>query len=351
MNNWELLKPLSGLYDKVTGLRNNLYNEFALIPLPSESTVISVGGLSAGGSGKTPLTIALAKRILGRFPGKKAAIVSRGYGRVGRGVRIVADREGVLLGPEVGGDEPVMMARQLPGVPVIVAEKRIRGAEEAVRTYDADIILLDDAFQHRGIFRDLDIVLLDAAMPAWHRLLLPAGRLREHPGNLQRADLVVIRESQNVSQNDQILSWCRKFTNAPILKGRLSSVSVTELTTGKTLSLESVRDAEVAAYCGIAHPSSFVRALKNLGATIRKETVLPDHGRMSRNQQKGYLDSVEQLGVQAVVMTAKDAVKWTEYRPGVPLWILNVEWEWSENEEILDQQLSACIESAFEGKA
>src|SRR5437867_6214613 len=148
--------------------------------------VVSVGNITLGGSGKTPMVeqVALGLRELGATP----AIVSRGYGRATRGVAIVADREGVRLGPRAAGDEPVLLGERLPGVPVIVGENRYEAARVAVERCGATAIVLDDGFQHRTLEKDLEILVVHGPSPWRNRRPFPRGMLREPLSALRRAD-------------------------------------------------------------------------------------------------------------------------------------------------------------------
>ena len=157
----------------------------SVFPVP----VISVGNIIAGGSGKTPFTMLLIPMLSERY--KRIAVISRGYGRKSKGLRIVSDGKGRVIQAEDGGDEPVMIARKYPNQVVIVSEKRAPAIREAIDTYGAELIVLDDAFQHRWVYRNCDIVLIGDARLMLNEAFLPAGNLRENPFDLKRAQIIV----------------------------------------------------------------------------------------------------------------------------------------------------------------
>ena len=185
-----LLLPFSWLFRVGVRLRNMAFDHAWLITRELPCPVISVGNLTVGGTGKTPMVIYLAEKI--QKMGFKPAILSRGYRRKGKGTTIVSDGRKPPLDYTESGDEPALMAQRLPKIPIVVDEIRFRGGTHLVRKFDPDVVILDDGFQHRWLHRDLDIVLMDAASPFSDGKMLPAGRLREPPKNLKRADLVAI---------------------------------------------------------------------------------------------------------------------------------------------------------------
>ena len=184
------LYALSLPYGAAIGLRNRLYNGGGLPRTKLPCPVISVGNLTVGGTGKTPLVMLLAELM--QEAGQRPAILSRGFGgRSTRGVQVVSDGRRLLATPETAGDEPVLMARTLPSVPVLTGPDRVRTGKVALDRFGAKLLILDDAFQHRRLVRDLDIVLTDLALPFGNGCLLPAGPLREPVQALRRARIVI----------------------------------------------------------------------------------------------------------------------------------------------------------------
>jgi tetraacyldisaccharide 4'-kinase len=272
--------------------------------------VVSVGGLTVGGAGKTPMTAAVAGWARDR--GFRTAVLSRGYGRRGRDrVVTVSDGERVLKGADEAGDEPSMLASMLPGVPVVVAGRRSRAGEEARRAWDTELFVLDDGFQHWALERDLDLVLLDAADPVGNGRLLPRGPLREPVAGLERAHLAVLTrcavpEEEAPEPADALL---RRFPGL----ARIKSVHVPAGLHLPGRSLEkppsSLRGRRVAAYCGIAAPGAFRETLAGLGAEVPAFRRFRDHHRYSRRDVKGLLGWFRRSGAELLLTTEKDWVR------------------------------------------
>ena len=186
-----LLLPLSLMYGLISWLRAVVYRQGWLPRYRARVPVISVGNLAVGGTGKTPVVDWLLKEAARQ--GKRVAVVSRGYGGSYKAkVGVVADGTGVCLSAAAAGDEPVLLARRNPGAIILVARKRAAGVAYATTRFAVDLVVLDDAFQHHAVERDLDLVLLDALRPFGNRWPLPAGLLREFPRALARADLLLL---------------------------------------------------------------------------------------------------------------------------------------------------------------
>ena len=184
-----LLFPLALFYWGAVLWRNLFYTIGFFVTRRLPVPVISVGNLTVGGTGKTPAVIYLAQKL--QENGFKPAVLSRGYGRNTTGTVVVSDGSKSLGGYEEGGDEPYLMANRLSGIPVVVDELRYRGGCFIVENFHPDVILLDDAFQHRALARDLDIVLLNSQDSPEAYKMLPYGKLREPPFHLRRADVLI----------------------------------------------------------------------------------------------------------------------------------------------------------------
>ena len=199
----EIRKPLhiffyllSLPYGGAVRARNRLFDLGVLRQEKVGCPVVSVGNLTVGGTGKTPMVILLAGMLRDR--GMRPAVLSRGYGgKSTSDVLVVSDGSQILAGPEEAGDEPVLIARRLKGIPVLAGAKRALTGRYARENFGVDVMVLDDGFQHRWIHRDLDIVLLDSRQPLGNGLLLPRGPLREPPSALERAGVVVFTRSED----------------------------------------------------------------------------------------------------------------------------------------------------------
>jgi tetraacyldisaccharide 4'-kinase len=277
--------------------------------------VVSVGNLTFGGTGKTPTVIALVRDLVRR--GNHPAVLTRGYGRA-------ASHPVVLVGPDPGatpavaGDEPLEMASRLPGVPVVVDADRARGGVEAVRR-GADVLVLDDGFQHLGLDRDVDLVLIDAGDPWGGGRLPPRGRLREPVSALARADAVLVTKLP--VDADPVLAEVTSVVGEiapgiPVLGSRLAPTSVRR-PDGRA-GPEVLDGANVVALAGIGRPEGFADLLRRAGAVVCATRWFDDHHRYSQQELDEALDAA--AAVDAVlVTTAKDAVKLPSE---APVWVV-----------------------------
>ena len=288
----KLLLPFSFLYEKAINLRNTLYDRGYLkskrLPVP----VISVGNLSAGGTGKTSFVIYLANIL----KDKRICILSRGYKRRTKGFHIVSEYGNLKLRWEEAGDEPYLMAKLLPFASVVVSENRYEGGLKAVEKLSPDVIILDDGFQHRRLYRDMDILLLKKK--DLRDRLLPAGNLRERISSLNRADVIVL--------SYQEIEPFEFFTGKPTFKAfRVFNKILTS--SFETLPLDFIKDKEVVAFCGLGDNEQFLKILKKLPIKVKKFIPFPDH--------HDYRDfTVEEKEIY--LTTPKDLVKF-EGKPNV----------------------------------
>lgn len=260
------LLPLAWLFRGGVALRNRHYDRPEAVTRV-ERPVISIGNLSVGGTGKTPLVALVARRLQQR--GLTVAIVSRGYGgEAGRGPLTVSTGEGPIVGPELSGDEPAELAAALPGAIVVVGSDRVAGAREAI-ALGARLIVLDDGFQHRRLARDLDIVLVDSRRPLDEERLLPAGDLREPPASLARADLIV---ATRCTAETPLPDWLgARAGEIPIVR---AGTRVRGFRRGEH---EVEAPERAVALCGIAGPERFRAALAETGVELLAFEALADH--------------------------------------------------------------------------
>lgn len=303
------LLPLAWLYRGVVALRNFAYarNIFPCTHVPA--TVVSLGNLSVGGSGKTPATIFLANALAER--GVKVAIVARGYGRTGSGVCIVSDGHSVLAEIHEAGDEPLLLAQQCPRVAVIVAESKTRAALIAAERFQPDVILIDDGFQHRGLRRDLDLVLISARMLLQRPWLLPAGPLREPLRNLRRAHKILLTETNTLTleERQKVLQGLSRFTAASIMPINFIGEQVRPLFEGKMLATSSAQQTSTFLVSGIALPKRFRQSVEALGMQVREHMIYRDHHRYSAHDAETLVRKFQNSGADCLLTTAKDAVK------------------------------------------
>ena len=297
------------------------------LPVP----VISIGNLSVGGTGKTPMTQFLCR--LFQSQGKRVVVLSRGHGGESHGVRLVSDAEGrVFQNAGEAGDEPVLLAKTLCGVPVFVGKDRRESGREALRRFAVDLLVLDDGFQFWQLTRDVDIVLLDARRPFDNGWALPRGLLREPKRHLARASVVVATRSGGLLEagRQALAEQVRRLApNAPLFFADHRAVGLVpaDNLSGAVQPLETLHDTRVFAVSAIAQPRSFVDTLERAGARVVGRRDLRDHHNFSPEQAKDVVQEAVQAGAECVVMTEKDAVKWPAFTPvaELPTYALRIE--------------------------
>jgi tetraacyldisaccharide 4'-kinase len=327
--------PWQLLYGGAHALRRRWYNTRArALPRP----VISVGNLHWGGTGKTPLTAAIAAHL--RDCGWKVCILSRGYAGEGKGVRVVSTGGGPLLGPRVAGDEPVLLAGELPGVSVVVGPDRWQAGQQALRRLDPapDLFLLDDGFSHLALRRDLDLVAFPAADPFAGGRLLPGGRLREPLAAIARAGAVILTGLTNsdAAAGAALAEALRPYgftgpgfasRTVPARPRRIGGRR-DELPAGLAVFLVSA----------VARPDTFTAAVRSLGYEIAGELRYPDHHAYPPSSLEQIETAWKASGAATVLTTAKDRVKLLG-RLDIPLAELPVQaepepafWRWLDGE-------------------
>jgi tetraacyldisaccharide 4'-kinase len=284
--------------------RGWLYGRGVLRPRALPCPVVSIGNLTVGGTGKTP-AVELAVRTLTDL-GHRPAVVSRGHGRKSRGVHVVADVASIRLPPEDAGDEPFLLARRLPGVPVVVGADRWEAARVAVHGCGATAVVLDDGFQQRTLATSLEIVMARARRPWGNGRLLPAGPLREPLHTLARADLVVATGTASVSAEEVAGAVLRHAPHAPVVTATLEPVACWEARRMEAVPLTRLAGARVVPFAGIAAPAAFAATLRELDVT-GDVVVFPDHHWYSRDDVRRL--EARAAGADALVTTEKDWVR------------------------------------------
>lgn len=306
-----LTAPLAPLYAGVMKLRNLAFDS-NLLPVGGPSIpVVSVGNLSAGGTGKTPIVSLLVEQLTGR--GLKCGIVSRGYGGETKGPAFVAP-DGTSESARLFGDEPAWLAHRHREVPVLVGADRRAAAEKLASERKVDVLVADDAFQHRYLRRDVDVVLIDASQPRWHYRTLPLGRLREGFASLKRARYVFLTKTNLAAPAD--LQWLRQRIAVEKARSKFDVHEFEWVITGfSPLGTESapaaMSGARVLLVSGIARGAAFAASVSiSVGAgAVAGHLEFADHHRYSSDDLALIEKEAERLGVDAVVVTEKDAVK------------------------------------------
>ncbi len=321
--------PLAWAFGAASHARRFVYDRGLVRSAHAGVLTVSVGGLEAGGSGKTPIAgwLLAACRELGLSPG----LLTRGYGRRSRGLCVARVGE---ASPARIGDEPTMLARDL-GVPVAAVAKRVVGAK-ALRELGSTAIVVDDGFRHRALARDLDVVVLRAEAPLGNGQLLPAGTLRESPRSLERAD-VVWTHARSGQRDEEAVLRAMMFASHAL---RVDSEDGEVVVRDSRGTLIDVEGAAVIAACGIARPSAFEATLRRAGAEVLGLVGFPDHVRYTEGDIDELARRVESSGARALVVTAKDAVKLDADKLGVPLWVARIGVRITRGEEALRERLT-----------
>ncbi len=291
------LWPLSLLYGGVMAVRNTAYDRGWLPSYSVDALVISIGNLSVGGTGKTPVTQFLSETL--SHAGYRVGILSRGYGRRSRGSVLVSRGDGPLCSPLESGDEPYWLALRTRHVPVLVDEDRVRGATTLIREHGVQIILLDDGFQHRRLRRNLDLVLFDPQQYRRAPFLLPAGYFREPLRSLRRAHWLG-------NTGDELPSRIKRHFHGRIFRIQFKPVSVWEPLNQTRLSTDILKKAQVVAVAGIAQPQRFFTMLERLEANILKKSAFRDHYKYRKTDWQTLQQQIRDFRADAIVTTAKD---------------------------------------------
>ena len=324
-----LLFFISLLYGMAVRLRASAYGWGLLrtrdLPVP----VISGGNITLGGTGKTPAAVNVAGVILKH--GRKPVVLSRGYGRSDRSaVLVVSDGISKVLDPVSGGDEPVLIARRHPRVPVVVGAARYRSGTVATGRFHPDIAILDDGFQHIRLKRDLNIVLIDAVDPFGSGKLFPAGILREPLTALRRADIVLITRADRADNIVQLKETVGRFTDARIFTARYLPRDLMDVATGETRPLDFLAGKPVFAFAGIARPDSFISLLRTLGVIVTGTAFYRDHYSYTRSDLAGLVRKSGERNAALLATTEKDGVRLKDMAPE-GIWAVRIDLEVVEN--------------------
>lgn len=335
-----LLQVASGFYGTAVRGRNLLYDKGWLKPHKPKVPVISVGNITVGGTGKTPLVVWLCQYL----KSKQAAcgILTRGY----------RCRKGVLT------DEPAILAKSCPQARVVVNRNRRAGAAKAIEQFGAQILILDDGFQHRDLARDLDIVTVDATCPFGYGQLLPAGLLREPLTALRRADVVVITRADLVEaeQIARLQERLQQLNPKLVVAQALHKPTCAKAVRGHKISLEELRGKQIFAFCGVGNPESFVLTLQRLQLNVVGSQAYADHHCYTAEDVTGIFEQARYLGADIILTTQKDWVKTAlpeMDREAIHFAYLDMKLEFVVGEDkithLLDRLLSAASDQSHSG--
>ncbi len=300
----KLLLPFSLLYWLGVIIRNLFFEKGILKIKKVEAPVISVGNISTGGSGKTPIVEMLIDKLA--FRGR-LAVISRGYKRKSRGTIIVSNGKGTIASVMDSGDEPNQIAHKYPKLIVVVDEDRFRGAKKAVEL-GAEIVLLDDGFQHRYLHRNLNIVVISAREILDGDSIIPAGNRRESLSSLRRADLIILSKCQSKSDFDRAKERILQFVK-PVVGVRTKLNFYKQISTNIIV---DIADEKTLAVSGIGNPKSFETLLADAGLTMVKHLVFRDHHWFDEKDIENIKRAKRQFDAEWIVTTEKDAVRLKE---------------------------------------
>jgi tetraacyldisaccharide 4'-kinase len=349
------LAPLGLLYGAAVRTRLSLYRQGILKSERVGVPVISVGNLTAGGTGKTPL-VEWTARALAR-EGRRACVLTRGYGRADEARRVVAsDGERVLADFEECGDEPRLLAETLVGAASVVCDRdRVAAARWARAELGADVFVLDDGFQHLRIARDLDIVAVDASAPWGGGHLLPRGRLREPRAGLKRAGCVVITRSDMAAELEALRAEVSRLTGgrAPVVASRVRALGLRPLGSSPNPSevdLESrAAPQPVGAFCAVGNPRAFFAQLRGEGFEVCHARSFPDHHAYTQPELDALARAAKESGARALLTTAKDAVKLRALELSLPCYVVEIGLEFDDEGGLLALVKEALVKNAMGG--
>jgi tetraacyldisaccharide 4'-kinase len=337
-----ILYLLSLIFERIVQLRLYLYRKRMFRERALGCLVVSVGNLTVGGTGKTPVVEKFARAL--QSGGRRVAILSRGYKSVPQRrrwldrlrhknidpPRVVSDGKALLLDSLTAGDEPYMLAHNLKDVIVLVDKDRVKSGRFAIDKWKVDTLLLDDGLQYLHLKHRLDIVLVDRQAPFGNEFLLPRGTLREPPHNLRRASYVFITKNSGES-NDALRQRIRRYNRtAEIIECAHKPLYLQNVQTGERLPLERLRNMFIGSICGIAAPESFEGALKQLGAHLDLAKRYIDHHYYTGAELKTFIARCIRRDLAMIVTTEKDAVRMPRLPDAevrVPIYFMRVEIE------------------------
>lgn len=301
-----LLIPFSWIYGAVIALRNYGFDTGIFRVRRVEAPVISVGNITVGGTGKTPLVEFIVGHYLSR--GVQPAVVSRGYRRTSSGTVVVSDGVSVLVDAAVAGDEPYQIARKFRKAIVVVDEKRFRGANVAVERNGAEVVILDDGFQHRWLHRDCDLVIVNGDEPEAERSLLPAGRRRESESSLKRANAVlytgrIVGEKDHPSRPHLWPESVRSFGISFHVETYIEALN------GERHPATMLDGKKCVAFCGIGNPERFRQTLQGLGVRIAEFISFPDHHKFREAELKRIGEHARIRQADCLITTEKDLAR------------------------------------------
>lgn len=301
-----ILLPPFLIYLFIVTIRNYLYDTkiFKSTKLPCK--IISVGNITVGGTGKTPVVIAIAKFL--QQQNKSVAILSRGYGRKSTGTQLVTDGKTNPANWETVGDEPMLMAKHLSDIPVVVDENRIRGGKYLINKFHPEIIILDDGFQHRKIYRDIDIVLVNSNISKINNRIFSFANFREPWKSLKRAHIIFLTKS-NFGPPSKKLQAKLKTIGLPLFKTNIIPSLYLLDNKNNKIDIDYFSGKTALLFSGIGDPESFTKTVQNLNIRILDSINFKDHKNYSKSDIKRIRNKYIKTGADVILTTEKDFLK------------------------------------------
>lgn len=353
------LNLLSIIFSQLINLRYALYRHKLLKDSPLGCSVIVVGNITVGGTGKTPVVEKLAQTLQNK--GRKVAIISRGYKSKSESIlkklvrwishgtvlppKVVSDGKSLLLNSKLAGDEPYMLAKNLPGVVVICDKNRVKAGYFAIKDFRCDTLVLDDGLQYLKLRGSLNICLVDSTNPFGNEHLLPRGILREPMHRLSRAQYIFITKTKSIEQCDELQSTIRAYNRqATLIYCRHQPKFFIHTTTGERESVSFIAGKKVALFSGIAYPESFEDTIREQGAEIIYSKRFLDHHRFSKGEILTVFKEASKAGAELILTTEKDAVRLPKLKVEIPTLYLRLEIEWLSSQESNESTFNALVE-------
>ncbi len=345
-----ILQIISHFYEKIVFFRLALYRSRIFRQHLIGCPVVSIGNLTMGGTGKTPIVEKLARELTEH--GRRVAILSRGYKSVPKPMlerlfmrlrkneaffapRVVSEGGALLLDSRTAGDEPFMLAKNLKEVTILVDRDRVKSSTYAIKHLHCDFLLLDDGLQYLKLRHRFDIVLIDQEAPFGNEFLIPRGTLREPPQNLRRATHIIITKCTG-GDLSPLYQRIRKFNpTAAIIETAHRPIELCHLSSGETLPLSALYQLKIGVISGIASPESFQQGLRHLGANLLLTQSYADHHRYSLQEITRFVQRCARRNLSMIITTEKDAVRiprLTELE--IPIYYLRIEIQILKGEEI-----------------
>jgi tetraacyldisaccharide 4'-kinase len=328
------LTPLSSLYGLAMKARRALYESGRFQVHQLGVPVISVGNLTTGGTGKTPLVEWIARELA--RSGRRVCILTRGYGRQNADSRVVVSDGNEIVGDaNQAGDEPLLLAERLQGLASVIADAdRVSAAHWAIQNLKTEVFVLDDGFQHLRVARDLNILTVDAGNPWGNGRVLPAGTLRESPTELARADCIVITRIDEPNAIEQLQARITSQNTCPVFSSRMQFNGLRPLQSGQTsVEAADLRALKTSAFCGLGNPSSFFSLLEQSGYNVVDRQVFRDHHRYTQPDIDRIIHEAVARKAQVLLTTAKDEVKLRRFSFELPCFVVDMEIEIENHEK------------------